>query len=133
MRYGAGVGVDGVVILLTLGTGIGSAIFVDGRLSPNSGLGQLPFRGEDAEASLSAVARERRGIGWQVWADEFSAFLRLVDGMLRPDLIIVGGGGGEAAAEYWAYLRSPCRIVAAALGNLAGIVGAASVAVDGLA
>jgi polyphosphate glucokinase len=130
-RYGAGIGVSGVVVLLTLGTGIGSAILLDGRLLPNSGLGQFPFHGNDAESSLSAVSRERRGISWQQWAVEFSEFLCLVDGMLRPNLIILGGGGGDVASAYWAYLRSPCRIVPAALGNMAGIVGAATIGCHG--
>jgi polyphosphate glucokinase len=125
MRYGAGRGRSGVVIVLTLGTGIGSGLFVDGLLAPNSCLGQFPFQGDDAEVRLSSVARERRGLSWHAWADELSAFLAVVEAVLRPALIILGGGGGEAWPRYEGWLRRPCPVVPAALGNTAGIVGAA--------
>lgn len=128
--YGAGAGVDGVVVLLTFGTGIGSAIFLDGDLLPNSGLGQYPFQGTEAERRLSAVARERRGLSWEQWAKELDAFLVEVELMLRPSLIIIGGGASEAAHPFWAHLRPSCSVVRAALGNQAGIVGAAKVAAD---
>lgn len=127
-RYGAAAGILGVVVVLTFGTGIGSAILHDGRLAPNSGLGQFPFHGEDVEQLLSAVARERRGIGWREWAGELSEFLGLVDRMLRPDLLIVGGGVSEAWPEYEALLRSPCPVRRATLGSAAGVVGAAAAA-----
>lgn len=130
IRLGAGVGVHGVVLLLTFGTGIGSAIFLDGRLLPNSGFGQFPFHGSDVELNLSAVARDRRGIGWRKWAAELDEFLRLVDGILRPDLVIIGGGASEGADNYWPYLRPPCPIARARFAGLAGVVGAALVAVD---
>jgi len=128
IRYGAGRGVNGVLVMLTFGTGIGSAIFHGGRLLPNSGLGQFPFRGTDVELLLSAVARERRGLTWRAWAGELNDFLAILDGMLRPDLIIVGGGASEAWPEYAHYLRSSPSVVRAELGNAAGIVGAASFA-----
>jgi polyphosphate glucokinase len=128
IRYGAGRGVRGVVVLLTFGTGVGSAIFHDGRLLPNSGFGQFPFHGGDVELSLSAAARERRRISWQQWARELNDFLACVDGMLRPDLIILGGGASEAWPEYAHNLRPSPPVVRAALGNLAGVVGAAAFA-----
>jgi len=130
IRYGAGRGVSGVIVLLTFGTGIGSAVFHDGRLLPNSGFGQFPFRGADVEVRLSAAARERRRLTWRDWASELNDFLTHVDGMLRPDLLIVGGGASEAWPEYSHYLRPSLRVVRAALGNAAGMVGAAAYASD---
>lgn len=128
VRYGAAVGVRGVVLVLTFGTFIGSAILLDGRLLPNSGLGQFPFRGEDVEVNLSAVARERRGISWEQWAGEVNEFLGLVDGMLRPELIVMGGGGSEAWQVYADLLHTSCPVARAGLGSASGIVGAAAAA-----
>lgn len=124
-RHGAARGVPGVVVLIAFGTGIGSAILLDGQLLPNTGLGQLPFLGRPVEQLISAVARERRGLSWQGWAMEVNDYLTLVDELLRPDLIILGGGITEARSAFWDLLRSPCPLVPAALGTRAGIVGAA--------
>jgi polyphosphate glucokinase len=128
VRYGAALGVRGVVVVLTFGTFIGSAVLLDGRLLRNSGLGQFPFRGEDVEVNLSAVARERRGISWEQWAGEVSEFLGLVDGMLRPELIVVGGGASEAWPAYQDLLHVSCPVARAGLGSLSGVVGAAAAA-----
>lgn len=127
-RYGAGAGVEGLVIVLTFGTGIGSGILVDGRLVPNSGFGQLPLRGRRAELLISAVQRERRGLSWTEWAGEVSDYLAIVDELLRPDLLVLGGGVLAVRERFWHLLRFPCPTVPAALGNTAGIVGAASFA-----
>lgn len=124
-RYGAAAGVDGFVIVLTFGTGIGSGLLVDGRLVPNSGFGQLPFRGERAELLISAVQRERRGVSWESWATDVSDYLAIVDELLRPDLIVFGGGVLAAWQHFWHLLRPPCPVVPALLGNDAGIAGAA--------
>ncbi len=132
VRYGAGRAVRGVIVLLTFGTGIGSAILNDGCLLPNSCLGQFPFRGTDAELLLSAVARERRGVSWQRWASELNDFLSIVDGILRPDLVILGGGLSEAWDEFEHNLKTASPVVRAALGNAAGIVGAGAYASDGI-
>lgn len=125
---GAAAGVAGVVVVLTFGTGIGSGILLDGRLLPNSGLGQLSFRGRPAERSLSAVARERRGISWQAWAADVSRYLDTIDLLLRPDLFVLGGGVVNAFDQFHDLLRSPVPLVPAKLGDVAGIVGAALVA-----
>jgi len=124
-RYGAAAGRRGLVIVLTFGTGIGSGILVDGRLVPNSGFGQLPFHGQRAELRISAVQRERQGISWADWAAEVSDYLAIVDELLRPDLLVLGGGVLAVRERFWHLLRFPCPTVPAALGNTAGIVGAA--------
>ena len=132
VRYGAARDVSGVTIVLTFGTGIGSAVFMGGRLLPNTGFGQFPFRGGDVEQLLSAVARERRGLSLRAWADELNEFLRSLDAMLRPDLVIIGGGASESWLEFGPFLSPPPLIARAVLGNDAGIVGAAVFASDGV-
>ena len=130
VRYGAAAAVPGVVVVLTFGTGIGSGLFLDGRLLPNSGFGQFPFRGLDVEVVLSAVARERRAVSWETWADEVNDFLWHVDSLLRPDLVVIGGGASDAWPQFGSLLRAPCEIRPARLGSAAGVIGAASYAAD---
>lgn len=125
LRFGAAADVAGVVIMLTFGTGIGSGILVEGRLLPNSGLGQLPFRGRPVEQTLSAVARERGGVSWESWAEDVSTYLADIDLLLRPDLFVVGGGVVNAWDRFAGLLRPPCPTIPAALGDRAGILGAA--------
>ena len=125
LLFGAARGQSGTVLMLTLGTGIGSALFVDGRLVPNTEFGHLQFHGKDAEKLLSATARERRGLSWKRWAKDFNQFLAQVELYFGPDLIILGGGGSKVYAKYIAYLTTRAPIVTARLLNSAGIVGAA--------
>ena len=125
LLFGAARGQSGTVLMLTLGTGIGSALFVDGRLVPNTEFGHLQFHGKDAEKLLSATARERRGLSWKSWAKDFNQFLAQVELYFGPDLIILGGGGSKVYAKYIAYLTTRAPIVTARLLNSAGIVGAA--------
>jgi len=125
LTHGAAAGVPGVVVVLTFGTGIGSAVLVDGRLLPNTGLGQLPFDGLPAEQLLSAVSRERRQQSWTAWADDVSRYLEQLDLLLRPDLFVIGGGIINGFGQFRHLLRSPCPLVPAALGDRAGILGAA--------
>ncbi len=128
VRFGAAKGIDGVVIVLTFGTGVGSALIVDGKLVPNLELGQLEFDGViPGEKLVSAKARKTRGLEWSEWADDVNRYLDLVESVFTPDLMILGGG----AAKYWEEFEStiaPGRsIVPAELSNDAGVVGAALV------
>ena len=125
LHFGAARDRPGTVLMLTLGTGIGSALFVDGRLVPNTEFGHLQFHGKDAEKLLSATARERRGLSWKRWAKDFNQYLAQVELYFGPDIIILGGGGSKVYAKYRAFLTTQAPIVTARLLNSAGIVGAA--------
>ncbi|WP_217912809.1 polyphosphate--glucose phosphotransferase [Miltoncostaea marina] len=124
MRFGAGRGVTGVVLVLTLGTGIGSALFSDGVLVPNTELGHIEIRGKDAELRASAGARTRRGLSWAKWAPLLDEYLHRVDQLIWPDLVILGGGISRKADRFVPRLTARPPIVPAALRNEAGIVGA---------
>jgi len=124
-RYGTARGVRGIVVLLTFGTGIGSAILNDGGLLPNSGLGQMPFHGRPVEHLLSAVARERRRLSWRHWASDVSRYVNLIDELLHPALVVIGGGVSAQSGAFWSFLETTCPVRPAALGNEAGLVGAA--------
>ena len=130
MRYGAGRGVSGVTVLLTFGTGIGSAIFVDGRLVPNTEFGHLQLDGHDAEDIAAASVREELDLSWQEWAGRVSTYLRALETVIWPDLIIVGGGVSKRADRWLPLLDNRTPVVAATLRNDAGIVGAALTAAD---
>jgi polyphosphate glucokinase len=125
IRFGAGRDVPGTVLLLTLGTGIGSGLFVDGRLVPNVEVGHLEWRGRVVEARLSGVARERRHVRWRAWATEFSAWLLRIQLYFWPDLIILGGGVSKEMKKYQKWLKSPVPIKTARFLNTSGIIGAA--------
>jgi polyphosphate glucokinase len=128
MRWGAGRDVAGVVIVLTFGTGIGSGVFVDGTLVPNTELGHLELDGRDAETHAAASVREREGIGWGEWAPRVERYLRHVEMLFSPDLFIVGGGASKAADKWLPRISVDTPIVPAAMANNAGIAGAALVA-----
>ena len=128
MTLGAGRGRDGTVMVLTLGTGIGTAIFVDGRLLPNTELGHLEVRGEEAEHRASAKVRMDRGLGWQEWADAVNEVLATYHALLWPDLFIIGGGVTENWEHFGRLLASRAEIVPAHFRNDAGIIGAAMAA-----
>ena len=125
IAFGAGKDVPGTVLMLTLGTGIGSGLFVNGRLVPNTEMGHLEWRGRDVELRLSGVARERRHLRWRAWANEFSAFLERLELYFWPDLIILGGGVSKEKRKFEKWLRSRAPIVPARFLNTSGIVGAA--------
>jgi len=130
VRYGAGREVGGVVIVVTLGTGIGSALFVDGRLVPNTEFGHLEIDGHDAETRAADSAREREDLTWEKWAHRVQKYLRHLEALIWPDLIVVGGGVSKKSAKWLPYVdvRSPVR--PAELLNNAGIVGAALLAAE---
>lgn len=125
MRYGAGRGESGVVILLTFGTGIGSAIFQAGRLLPNTEFGRMEIRGQEAEWRASARAKTAGELGWTEWSDRVNEVLDRLQALFWPDLFVIGGGVTENWPSFGPLLKSPARVVPAALGNAAGIVGAA--------
>lgn len=125
MEYGAGKGRKGVVIMLTLGTGIGSAIFIDGVLLPNTELGHLEIRGKDAEERASDRIRQEKELSWEKWAEKVDEYLQRVEFLFSPDLIIVGGGVSKKHDRFLPLLHTQTQIVPAELLNDAGIVGAA--------
>jgi len=125
MRFGAGKGRDGVVIMITLGTGIGFALFNDGVLLPNTELGHIEMHGKDAESHASARVREEHDESWKKWADKVDDYLDRIDNLLWPDLIIIGGGVSKKSEKFFPYLDTRAELVPAALQNDAGIVGAA--------
>ena len=116
---------DGVVMLLTLGTGIGSAIFVEGELLPNSELGHLEFHGSDAEHYASARVREIEGLSWEEWGRRVNEYLHHLEFLFSPDVFIIGGGVSRRSEKFFPYLDTSARIIAADLENRAGVVGAA--------
>ncbi|WP_026551246.1 ROK family protein [Arthrobacter sp. H20] len=124
VRYGAGKGVDGTVLVITLGTGIGSAFIFDGKLVPNAELGHLEIDGYDAETRASAVARERDGIDWDEYSVRLQRYFSHVEFLFSPELFIVGGGISKRSKEYLPALDLRTRIIPAQLRNQAGIVGA---------
>ncbi len=128
MTLGAGRGRGGTVMLLTLGTGIGSAIFVDGRLLPNTEFGHLEIRGREAEHRASARVRADRQLGWQEWADAVNEVLAAYHALLWPDVFIVGGGVTENWPQFGPLLRSRAEIIPARFRNEAGMIGAAMAA-----
>jgi polyphosphate glucokinase len=129
MRFGAGAGEKGTVLLLTLGTGIGSALFIDGQLVPNTELGHIEIRGKDAELRASEHAREEHNLSWGKWAGRVDEYLTHVEALLSPDLIIIGGGISKQSDKFLPRLTSlRARVVPAAMLNDAGIVGAAMAA-----
>jgi len=129
MRYGAGRDATGVVVLLTFGTGIGSAVFSDGELVPNTEFGHVPLDGVDAEDIAAASVKEEQGLSWRQWTPRVSRYLRLLENLIWPDLIIVGGGVSKQADAWLPLLDNRTPVVAAQLRNDAGIVGAALAAV----
>jgi len=125
IRTGAGQGVAGTVVVLTFGTGIGSALFVDGRLVPNTELGHLEMNGREAEHQASARVRTDESLDWKQWSERVNDYLAYIHALFWPDLIIIGGGVSENFSQFGSLLRSPAQIRCAQLGAAAGTVGAA--------
>jgi polyphosphate glucokinase len=126
MEFGAGKGVGGVVIMVTLGTGIGSALFLDGVLVPNTELGHLPMgKNKQAEKLAAESVRENENLSWKEWAKRLDRYFDVLERLFSPDLIIVGGGVSKKAEKFLPLLSTDVHIVPAQLLNEAGIVGAA--------
>jgi polyphosphate glucokinase len=125
LTFGAGRGHGGVVIMITLGTGIGSALFVDGTLVPNTELGHLKMGKKDAERHAADSVRESENLSWKEWAGRLDEYLTMVEALFSPDLFIVGGGVSKRADKFLPRLSLGTEVVPAQLLNEAGIVGAA--------
>jgi polyphosphate glucokinase len=125
MQAGAGRGVRGVVMLLTFGTGIGSAIFLNGELLPNTELGHMEFHGQDAERIASARERTTERLDYEDWCARVNDYLGRLHALFWPDLFIIGGSISEDFDQYGHLLKSPAEIRRATFGAQAGVVGAA--------
>ena len=126
MRFGAGVGERGTVLMLTLGTGIGSALFTEGVLVPNTEFGHVEIRGREAEKRASEFVREEQELSWGKWAGRVDEYMQHMEALLSPDLIIIGGGISRKSDKFLPLLTGlRARVVPAAMLNDAGIVGAA--------
>lgn len=125
LAFGAGRGLDGTLFVLTFGTGIGSAVFVNGELIPNTELGHIELNGREVEPWASDRARRDEDLSWSAWARRVEAYLRYLERLFSPDLFIVGGGVSKKAHKFLDKIETNTRVVAAQLQNEAGIVGAA--------
>jgi polyphosphate glucokinase len=126
MKFGVGKDFPkGVVLMLTLGTGIGSAIFLDGKLVPNLEFGHLEIRGKDAEHRASDAARQNKDLSWEKWAMRLQEYLSTVESLIWPDLVILGGGVSKEWQKFMPYLKLRAKILPAQLLNQAGMIGAA--------
>ncbi|GAB6986569.1 polyphosphate--glucose phosphotransferase [Nocardioides pyridinolyticus] len=131
VRYGAAKGRSGLVIVTTLGTGIGSALVHDGVLVPNAELGHLEIDGHNAESRAANSAREREELSWEQWAKRLTRYYRTLEMLFSPELIVVGGGVSKSADEFLPLIDLDTEIVPAQLRNRAGVVGAALYAAEG--
>jgi len=131
MRFGAGRGRDGLVLMLTLGTGIGTALFNDGQLVPNLELGQIEVRGKPGHEWAAASVREEQDLSWEAWAHGLEQVLKTFEAMLWPNLIIIGGGISREANQFLPLISVNAKLVPAQLGNQAGIIGAALIGGQG--
>jgi polyphosphate glucokinase len=131
-RFGAAAGVDGTVVLITLGTGIGSAVLLDGALLPNTEFGHIYLEGgKEAEEYAAASVREEKHLSWTQWAKRLQKYYAHLEFVLSPELFVVGGGVSKKADKYLPLLDLQTPIVPAELRNDAGIIGAALLAVEG--
>lgn len=128
VRYGAAKDKPGLIILTTLGTGIGSALIYNGVLVPNSELGHLEVDGHDAESRAAYSAKERENLDWAQWTKRLQRYYDVLDALFSPDMIVVGGGVSKNANEFLPMLKLRPEIVPAVLRNNAGIIGSAALA-----
>ena len=125
MRFGAGRDQDGIVLVITLGTGIGTAIFVSGHLLPNTELGHIEIEGRDAEEWAAEVVRKQQKLSWKEWGRQVDKYLKTMEQLIWPDLIIIGGGASKKHEKFFPNLTVQTKVVPAEMLNEAGIVGAA--------
>ena len=130
VRYGAAKGRNGLVIVTTLGTGIGSAMVYDGVLVPNSELGHLEIEGRDAEKRAASSAKEKEDLSWEHWAKRLTTYYRKLEQLFSPELFVVGGGVSKKADKFLHLIEIETEIIPAQLRNNAGIVGAALYATE---
>jgi polyphosphate glucokinase len=130
MRLGAGRGVKGAVVMLTFGTGIGSALFIDGKLFPNTELGHMELNGMDAEKYASAHVKSVLNLDWRAWMDRVNVYLDRMQALLWPDLFILGGAISERFADFAPLLHCEAEVRPAQFGNQAGVLGAALAAAE---
>ena len=125
MRFGAGRGRNGTILMVTVGTGLGTALFRDGTLVPNTELGHLLLNGKVAEKYASAAAREDLGLSYKTWAKRLDLYLHQLQSLFWPDLFILGGGISKKHEKFFPFLTLETEFLPAVLRNQAGIVGAA--------
>jgi len=125
IQFGAGRDRKGVVMIVTVGTGIGSAIFIDGKLVPNTELGHIYLEDREAEEYASDATRKIENLSWPKWAKRFNKYLQHLEMLFWPDLIIIGGGVSKKQDKFLKYIELNCEVTEARLLNHAGIIGAA--------
>lgn len=125
MRFGSGLDQNGLVLIVTIGTGLGTALFINGQLVPNTEFGHIEIGGKDAELKASDTARIREDLSWKKWAKRFNRYLQTLEKLLSPDVIILGGGAAKKADKFLPYLNVQAKLMLASMLNEAGIVGAA--------
>jgi polyphosphate glucokinase len=127
MKFGAGKGFRGTLLLITVGTGLGTVLFTNGKLVPNIEMGHIILHGADAELYATDAARKNNNLDWDTWAKRFNEYLLRMEELLWPDKIIIGGGASKKPQKFFPHLTTKAEIVPAMLMNEAGIVGAAMV------
>lgn len=125
MKFGSGKKFKGVTLLVTVGTGLGTVMFSNGRLMPNMEMGHIMLHGDDAERYASDAARKANDLKWEEWAGRFNEYLNRMEELLWPDLIIIGGGASKKDKKFLSHLNTRAKVVPATLLNEAGIIGAA--------
>jgi len=132
MRFGLDKGKKGVLVFITIGTGLGSAVFIDGKIVPNTELGQIYLKGHEkiAEQYASSSAKDRDNLSWEVWGKRFNEYLTHLELLFSPNLFILGGGTSKNFKDYAPYLTVDAQVVPAQLLNSAGMIGAACYAFE---
>jgi len=132
VTFGAGKGVHGVVMMITIGTGLGTALFIDGKLVPNTELGHIEIECFDAELNASDEARKKQSLSWKKWAKRLDKYLNTLERLFSPDLMILGGGVVKKQENFIPLLNLHTRVIPAVMGNDAGIIGAALAALSSI-